>query len=122
METKQTRFLACLEAGTAACKAKQAQLIADDRADEATFEAVRANIYQIFHTVFGVAWKISDGDETKARSFFAEKLEQLPRNWQDSLTRAEAHGDAEKAHIERIKLEVRDEIARTFAELWREEA
>ena len=118
MEPKQDVFCFYLQQRAAACKAKSAALAKDDRGDEAVFQTIKANIYEVFRTVWGAALKHSGGCTEKARSFFAEKLEHIPRNWQDSLARATAQGDTERAHIEQIKLDTVDEIKQHFLTDW----
>ena len=46
------------------CGRRSQTLRADDRADEAAFEKIRANVYDIFRTVFSVAEKTC-GDGTR---------------------------------------------------------
>ena len=107
MEPIQSReFTLWLQQRIDTCKEKQAKLAADDRTDEAIFERIRANVYDIFHTVLTVAWKTSGGDAAKARSFFAAKLISLPQNWKTALVAAEKHGDIKRITEERIKLDV----------------
>lgn len=118
--TPYERFAAWLTGQAAACKARQAALAADDRADEAIFAKIQANVYEIFHTVLGAGWKASGGDPAKARAFFAAKLTQIPQNWRDGLTASQAHGDMERAQVERLKLDALAQIELQFAQLWEE--
>ena len=47
-----------LEERIAACRQKEAALVADSRADEAVFEKIRANVYEIFLTI----WNMGRGE------------------------------------------------------------
>lgn len=114
MHTEQMQ--AWLSRQTAQARERGTTLRADGRGDEANFEIVRANVYDIFHTVLDVAVRTGQGDARRERSFFESRLAQIPQPWRASLERALAHGDAEKAHIERIKLDVLEEIIRAWTE------
>lgn len=113
-------FSAWLQAQAAACKARQTALAADDRQDEAVFEAIRANVYGIFHTVLQAGCKTCGGDPRRTRDFFAAKLEQIPANWHTALNKAETHNDTAAAYIERLKLETAEQIRLQLAQLWKE--
>jgi hypothetical protein len=99
-----------LEQKAEACRREQAALRSDMRGDEANFSAIRANIYDIFRTVLAVAEQTAGNDAERAARFFEKKLEEIPRSWRTSLEKAQAHGDVEKAHVERIKLDALEEI------------
>jgi hypothetical protein len=83
-----------------ACKARAAALTADNRQDEAVFEKIRGNVFEIFTAVLNAARKQSDPVD-----FFRRQLTAIPANWEAALEKAEAHGDEAKAHTERIKLD-----------------
>ena len=59
MEEKLERMNAWFDAQIAACAKQRETLLADDRADEADFEKIKANIYDIFRTVLKTAAKES---------------------------------------------------------------
>lgn len=113
-ETKQARFLAYFERKTAECSAKHQQLRQDGREDEAVFEKIRLNVFDVFRTVF----QAGNGSE----EFFRVRLEQIPSGWSGAKAAAEAHGDSHKAHIEAVKLEAVQEIRLAFRRIWEEEA
>lgn len=100
------------------CKRLAQELTSDDRADEAVFAKVRMNVYDIFQTVFSVAVKTSGQDDQKVIQFFSMKLQQIPRSWHTALMNAQQHGETEKAHIERIKLDTVAEIEKEFLRIW----
>lgn len=112
---KQTEFLSYLESQAALCRAGSGALSADGRYDEAVFAKVRLNVYDIFRTVFSAAVNTAGED---AAAFFREKLQQIPANWVTALAAAEQHGHSEKAHIERLKLEIAGAVRAKFQELW----
>jgi len=93
-------------------------LNSDDRTDEAVFAKIQMNVYDIFNTIFSAAIKTSGQNDGEAVQFFLTKLDQIPKNWRNSLAGAQAHGDAEKAHIERIKLDTAEEIGKVFKKIW----
>lgn len=94
------------------------ELTSDDRADEAVFAKVQMNVYDIFNTIFSVAVKTSGQDDQKIVQFFLLRIQQIPQSWRTALTNAEQHGETEKAHIERIKLDVVAEIQIEFERIW----
>lgn len=114
------RMNAYFAAQTARCAQREKALLADDRGDEANFEKIQANVYDIFRTILSVAQQESGGDEAAARRFFAAKLKTIPANWYAAYTQAESHGDAVRAQIERVKLDALREIEAQFAAEWEE--
>lgn len=91
------------------CEALQAELARDGRQDEATFAQIRKNVYNIFLT----AGRALKGDMAALKV----RLERIPEPWEKSLAAAQAYGDVEKAHIEKIKLETVNTIRRYFSNL-----
>ena len=86
----------------AACKVREAQLAQEQRGDEATLARIEGNIYEVFATVWNVAAR--EQDHEKGLTFFRARLAQIPQAWRDAREKALAHGDAEKAHIEAVKI------------------
>lgn len=95
-------FLSWCDERTAACQQRRQSLLNDQRIDEARFEQIRANVYGIFRAVCATLQNQPDA--------LAKKLRDIPAAWEASLRLAEEHGDVEKAHIERIKLDVAAQI------------
>lgn len=91
------RFINWCDERTGECMAQKAALQADGRNDEASFMQIRANVYGIFRSVH-IAMK---GNLPQ----LLERLTSIPAAWEAALYEAELHGDAARAHIERIKLE-----------------
>lgn len=85
---------------TALCREKARALQADDRCDEAIFEKVRANVFDIFRTVWEAAEK-----QPEPMAFFRARLSDIPANWEAAQEKAKAHGDEGRAHTEQVKLE-----------------
>lgn len=90
-------FLNWCDTRTADCLLQQRTLSADGRGDEARFMQIRANVYGIFRAVYTAV----KGN----LPLLQDRLTSIPAAWEKNLQQAEAHGDAEAAHIERIKLE-----------------
>ena len=63
-----------------ACKAQAAALTADERCDEAVFEKIRANVYEIFLSVAEAA-----GKTDAPMAFFRARLADIPANWEAAL-------------------------------------
>lgn len=92
------------------CRQKQAALTADHRADEAVFEKIRQNVFDIFRTVWTAAEK-----QPEPLAFFRDRLTTIPANWQTSLEQARLHSNEDKAHIEQIKLDAVNQIRQRLA-------
>lgn len=84
----------------ALCKERAAALTTDDRRDEAVFEKIRANVFDIFIAVGNTAQK-----QPEPMDFFRRQLTAIPSNWETVLDKARAHGDEERVHTESVKLE-----------------
>ena len=110
-----------LEQRAAACEERRAALAAEERGDEATFERIRYNVYDLFRTTVSAIHR-AEPDEKAAWWLFERRLRDIPATWQRSHDLAELHGDAKKAHIERIKLEAATEIRRRYEALREEKA
>lgn len=88
---------------------------------EATFEKICANIYDIFRTVLQAGVKACQGDESKLKDFFLQRIRQIPTGWKTACDKADLHGDQVQVHIEKLKLRTAEEIEKTFLQI-REEA
>lgn len=121
MKEKNEKLNAYFDAEKSKCMEKAAALLADDRSDEANFEKIRCNVYDIFKTVLSVAVKTKGDDEAAVRFFFAQKLTAVPSAWQSALDTAKANNNAAAIHIESLKLSAAYEIRCTFEEIWEEE-
>ena len=88
-----------------ACARRFDALRADCREDEAVFQRIRGNVFDIFRTVADAAEK-----QPEPMAFFRQRLTDIPAAWETALMQAQRHGDEGKAHIESIKLEAVREI------------
>ena len=122
MKEQRQKFASYLDERIAACQQRGRLLTADDRIDEGNFEKIRANVYEIFKTILSVAERVCGRDEPAKRDFFLQKAEQIPASWKVSYEKAQQNGDAEKMHIERIKLETIQEIKNMCIQIWGETA
>lgn len=100
------------------CRRRESVLMSDDRQDEAVFEKIRANVYDIFRTVLSAAGKKFAAEPEKAAEFFLMKLEQIPSGWAEALKLAQQHEDAAGAETERIKLSTAEDIRQSFQVIW----
>ncbi|HWS29815.1 MAG TPA: hypothetical protein VN512_06810 [Clostridia bacterium] len=117
-EYRQEAMFSYFDEKIAACERKKDTLLQDDRADEATFEKIRANVYDIFKAMLRAGVKASGAQEEAVKRFFLEKTEQIPASWLESCRKAEQYGDIEKMQIETIKLETVKEIRAAFERIW----
>lgn len=118
MNDKVNEILGYFSKQISICGTKAKELELDHRSDEAVFFKIRMNVYDAFSAVFSAGQKMAGNDEQKLAGFFLSRLEQIPKNWQNALKAAQQHEEAEKAHIETIKLETAAEIEREFRRIW----
>ena len=95
-------------------------LATDDRTDEANFAKIQLNIFSLFSSVFSAASRYAGDNDARLCSFFREKLQQIPQNWHSALQKAQKHHDAERAHIEQLKLTAAEQIHTAFDMIWEE--
>lgn len=118
MEQKLKKLNSWFAAQIGLCAQREQALLADDRADEASFEKVRANVYDIFCTILSTAVKTCGNDEDAVRSFFVRRTAVIPSGWAEACEKARQHGDPVRVQIETIKLDAVGEIKTRFAEVW----
>ena len=118
IEQKVSKLNRYFEEQIAMCNRRSKKLLDDERTDEATFEKVKANVYDIFRTILSVAVKTSNGDPDAVRRFFVQKTEQIPSSWGTAYDKAKQHNDTVKMRLEQIKLDTIGEIRENFAKTW----
>ena len=95
------------EQSIAACQDRKVKLIEDGRKDEAVFEQVRCNVFDIFQTV----WNLEKGVD-----YFKEKLTSISMNWHTAAQKAKAYDDVRAQTLENIKLDTVQEIRMALEE------
>ena len=118
IEQKVSKLNRYFEEQIAMCNQRNKKLLDDERTDEATFEKVKANVYDIFRTILSVAVKTSKGDPDAVRRFFVQKTEQILSSWVTAYDKAKQHNDTVKMCLEQIKLDTIGEIKENFAKTW----
>ena len=118
MEQKMEKLNRFFEEKITGCEQRAQELKADDRGDEAVFEKVRGNVYDVFRRVLGAALKTGKGDPEAVRRFYTDSLEKIPAGWKAAYENAVAHDDAKRAQTERIKLDAVAEIKEYAAQVW----
>lgn len=94
------------------------ELNGDGRTDEAVFEKIKANIYDVFRTVLSVAVKTGKEDADAVKTFFVQRAEQIPEGWAVALEKAREHNDTVRMQTEQIKLDTVQEIREKFSKIW----
>ncbi len=102
------------------CNQEQKTLLEDDRTDEATFQKIKANVYDIFKTILTVAQKVGNGNSQSIKQFFWAKTEQIPASWKAAYEAAKLHDDTENMVVEMVKLNTIQEIRDEFLTCWEE--
>lgn len=103
------------------CEQCNKKMLADDRRDEAVFEKIKANIYDIFRTILSAAVKTGRGDPEAVKRFFILKIEQISSTWAAAYNEAGQHDDGVKMQIEQIKIDTAGGIREKFLRIWEEE-
>lgn len=111
-------FINYLDQRTSSIQEDVLRLIADDRRDEANFEKIRANIFQIVKTMLQASARISQ-EESERVGFLETKLALFQETWEEYLRKAKEHGDDLKIVQEQTRLEALAEIQDTFQKTWR---
>lgn len=118
MEQRVSQLNDWFAAQIALCGQRRQALLADDRADEAAFEQVQANVYDIFRTILAVAVKTGGDDAEAVRRFFVRRAEVIPAGWAAAYETASAHHDPVRMQLEKLKLDTIDGIKARFAAVW----
>jgi len=112
---------AMLASHAAACREKEKALLRDERRDEAVFARIEGNVYDIYRTVCTAGVRTA-ADPDQAWSLLCRKTEEITAAWEANLERVRTHGDAEKVHIETLKLQTAAAIRVEMDRLGRDEA
>ena len=106
MRVLEEKYLAYIDDRIAEHNKIGEQYKADDRKDEADLEKIKANIYEIFRTLFLNDIKQLEGKDlgnNKDIGIYNEYLHRfdtIPTNWKVALDKAKEHGDITKQVIE----------------------
>lgn len=118
MESERiTAFIDYLDQRTFSIQEETFRLTADNRRDEANFEKIRANIFQIVKTMLQASARISQEESQRVR-FLESKLALFQETWEGYLMKAKEHGDDLKIVQEQTRLEALAEIQDVFRKTW----
>ena len=118
IDQKVTKLNSWFGEKIALCGERGRKLNEDGRMDEAVFEKVKSNIYDVFHTVLSVAVKAGKEDADAVKTFFVQRSEQIPAGWAAALEKAREHNDTVRMRTEQIKLDTIHEIREEFDRIW----
>ena len=118
IDQKISKLNSWFEEKIALCGKRNQELNGDGRTDEAIFEKIKANIYDVFRTVLSVAVKTGKEDADAVKTFFVQRAEQIPAGWAVALEKAREHNDTVRMQTEQIKLDTIDELREEFAKVW----
>lgn len=97
---------------------KSAQLMNEDRGDDAALEKIHGNMYDIARQILQAARKLHADDESAALAFLQQRLGGLVDTWEKARMGAVSRDDTIRIVQEQIKVDtMRDicEIVRGFA-------
>ena len=115
---KKENFIGYIDERTSAVQADIVRLIEDDRRDEADFEKIRGNIFQIIKTIVKASERISENEDEQIQ-FVDSRLTLFTETWKESMTKATEHNDERRILQEQVKLEALNEIRSAFERIWR---
>ncbi len=118
MKRKILKMNAALDEKMAACEKKRRALMDDQRTDEAVFQKIEANVYEIFRTVLAAGERACGEEERMLKQFFMKKMEEIPANWEKACETARLHDDAVKIKMESVKLAAAENVKVLFKEIW----
>ena len=118
IDQKISKLNKWFEEKIALCGKRNQELIEDGRTDEAIFEKIKANIYDVFRTVLSVAVKTGKEDADAVQTFFVQRTEQIPAGWATAFEKAKEYNDPVRMQTEQIKLDTINEIKEKFAKVW----
>lgn len=118
MEQKNEEFLTYLKQQNEAYNAKARAFIKEERNDEAAFLKAKANIYDVYATLFSVSVKQATGDVQKLKEDFTNKTSRVSENWKKSYELAKEHEDAEKILMEETKLATAEDSMVKFHQIF----
>lgn len=107
-----TEYLKFLTESAAAAQVRATALQDDGRRDEANFEKVRCNVFDICKTIYA-ALQRNDAQQLTQR--YPEKLNGLCASWQAAYDKAKAHDDVQRMMIEEIKLKTLNAIRQKYS-------
>lgn len=118
MESEKIQtFINYLDQRTSSVQEDTLRLIADNRRDEANFEKIRTNIFQIVKTIFQASERMSQEESERVR-FLSSRLALFQETWEASLMKAKEHGEDLKIVKEQTRLEALAEIQDQFRRTW----
>lgn len=126
MRELEEKYLIFIDGKIAEYNTISEQYKTDDRKDEADLEKIKANIYEIFRTLFLSDIKQLEGkdlgrfEDINMYGGFLLRFDTIPTNWKISLDKAIEHGDTTKQIIEEHKLEVAKELKDKFLTMFHE--
>lgn len=127
MNEVKEKYLSFIDGKVAEHKRMSEICSEDHRKDEADLEKIKANICELFKTLFIIDTKQLEGKDLsgyKDISLFADYLarfDAIPTNWKTSLEKAKEHGDTTKQVIEETKLTVAQELKDQLISIFDEE-
>lgn len=108
-------FTDYLERKITELKAKAEELEKNYRQDDAVFDRIRINVYDVCKTVYGVFEKVKP--EESLYGEYVKKLDEFEKTWTESLEKAKKFGDAKKIAVEEAKLFALADIREKFTEI-----
>ena len=109
-------YLDIVEEKMKEAKETETSLIVQERKDEANFEKIRYNIYEVFVTMLNVTKKSAKDQDSFCESYL-KKFDTIPASWRERLELARKHQDVETVVIEETKLKAVAELRNLFENL-----
>lgn len=106
------QFMTYLEEQRGDLEARESELCAEGRKDEADMEKVRFNVYGMCLAIYRTVARQCTPETLS--SVYLERLEEFPEKWEDSLKKAEKYADEKQILVESAKLQTLQEVRSRF--------
>ncbi|QNO15079.1 hypothetical protein HYG86_10040 [Alkalicella caledoniensis] len=123
-ERLKKSFLEEIQGKTMVSKARAKDLLDEERQDEANFEKIKTNVYDIFEKMFNISYKNIYSAKNQANTDrekyqlleveFLKFLEKIPAPWKQKAIKDKEHGLIEDLIIEELKISTAEEIRDLF--------
>lgn len=116
MNKIKEKYLNFIDERIAEYKCISERLLAEDRKEEADLELVKANIFELFRTIFIVDTRQLEGKDLSGLNdidLYADYLlrfKNIPANWKIFMERAKEQNDATRLVVEETKIKVAQEL------------
>lgn len=105
-------FMTYLEEQRGNLEARESELCAEGRKDEADMEKVKFNVYGMCLAIYQTV--VRQCTPETLSGVYLKRLEEFPEKWEDSLKKAKEYGDEKRILVEQAKLQALQQVRSRF--------